>query len=96
GGTENTLLTSRSFTTTPITYTYNFTAAQLQALSAYINNGSNIAFGFDPDCHFWNNGITFQMTTRPNDVPEPTTLALLGTGIGGFLLRRRRKAQQQA
>jgi hypothetical protein len=95
-GTANTLLTSRSFTTTPITYTYNFTAAQLQALSAYINNGNNVAFGFDPDCHFWNNGITFKIITRPNEVPEPTTLALLGTGIGGFLLRRRRKAQQKA
>ena len=94
--TNNTLLTSRSFTTTPITYTYNFTAAQVQVLSAYFANGSNIAFGFDPDCHFWNNGITFQMTTTPTNVPEPTTLALLGTGIGGFLLKRRRKQQNVA
>jgi hypothetical protein len=94
-GTGNTLLTSRSFTTTPTTYVYTFTAAQVQALSAYIANGNNLAFGFDPDCHFWNNGITFQMTTTPNSVPEPTTLALLGTGIGGFLLKRRRKNQQK-
>jgi hypothetical protein len=93
-GTGNTLLTSRSFTTTPTTYVYTFTAAQLQVLGAYIANGNNLAFGFDPDCHFWNNGITFQMTTTPNSVPEPTTLALLGTGIGGFLLKRRRKNQQ--
>ncbi|HEY6803426.1 MAG TPA: PEP-CTERM sorting domain-containing protein [Pyrinomonadaceae bacterium] len=93
-GTGNTFLTSRSFTTTPVTYTYTFTAAQIQVLSAYFASGNNIAFGFDPDCHFWNNGITFQMTTVPNSVPEPTTLALLGTGIGGFLLKRRRKNQQ--
>jgi hypothetical protein len=94
-GTNNTFLTSRSFTTTPTTYVYTFTAAQLTALSAYIGNGSNIAFGFDPDCHFWNNGITFQIQTTPNNVPEPTTLALLGTGIGGYLLKRRRKNQQK-
>lgn len=93
-GTANTFLTSRSFNTTATNYVYTFTAAQVQALSAYIANGNNIAFGFDPDCHFWNNGITFQMTTAPNQTPEPTTLALLGTGIGGFLLRRRRKAQK--
>ncbi len=92
-GTGNTLLTSRSFTTTPITYVYTFTAAQVQALTAYIANGNNVALGFDPDCHFWNNGIILRISTTPTPNPEPTTLALLGTGIGGFLLRRRRKAQ---
>jgi len=93
-GTGNTLLTSRSFTTTPVNFVYAFTAPQIQALSAYIANGGNIAFGLDPDCHFWNNGITFQIQTDPHSVPEPTTLALLGTGITGFFLKRRRKHSQ--
>jgi hypothetical protein len=75
-----------------VNYVYNFTAAQVQALSAYIANGSNVALGFDPDCHFWNNGITFRITTAPTENPEPATLVLLGTGIGGYLIRRRRKA----
>jgi hypothetical protein len=95
-GTGNTLLTSRSFSTTPVNFVYTFTAAQIQVLSAYFANGQNIAFGFDPDCHFWNNGITFQIQTTPNNVPEPTTLALLGTGVAGFIIKRRRKKNAAA
>lgn len=90
-GTANTLLTARSFTTTPTTFVYTFTAAQLAALNTYFQNGNNVAFGFDPDCHFWNNGIAFKMTTECTTVPEPTTLALLGTGITGFIIKRRRQ-----
>jgi hypothetical protein len=76
-GTGNTFLTSRSFTMTPTTFTYNFTAAQLIALQGYIAHGGNIAFGLDPDCHFFNNGVTFAMTTAT--VPEGgTTACLLG------------------
>lgn len=79
-GTANTFLTNKSFTTTPTTYTYTFTPAQLAALQSYITNGHNIAFGLDPDCHFFNDGVTFSMS-----VPEGgTTAVLLGLAVVCF------------
>jgi hypothetical protein len=52
----------------------------------YIADG-NFGIGFDPDCHYWNDGVTLEITT----VPEPTTLLLLGTGLISFAIFSRRK-----
>lgn len=91
--TGNTFLTNVSFTMTPTTFTYNFTAAQLAVLQTYINNGKNIAFGLDPDCHFWNNGITFKIVTGI-PVPDPgATLGLLGLALVVLAWKQRKTAK---
>ena len=85
-----------SFTTTPADYSYTFTSGQLGALNSYIANGNNFALGFDPDCHFWNNGITLTLTTGPATTPEPSSLLLMATGLAAFGARYVRRTRNQA
>ncbi len=96
-GTGDTFLADKSFTTTGVNYTYNFTASQLQTLASYIANNGDLALGLDPDCHFFNDGINFTMTLTP--VPEMAALypimSLLAAIACTHFLRRRRSAQLQ-
>ncbi len=94
-GTGQTFLADKSFTTTPTTYTLNFTPAQLAVLQQYISNGHDIAFGIDPDCHFDNDGVSFSMNVTP--VPEMNALfplvGLFAAISSTHFLRRRRLAR---
>lgn len=96
-GTADTFLKDKSFGTTPTTYTYNFSASELSALQQYLANGKDIALGFDPDCHYFNDGITFTINFTP--VPEVANLipiALLIAVATAIEVRRRRRAPAMA
>jgi len=69
----------------PIDLTYEFDAAEIKALNDYAPDG-RFGLGFDPDCHFYNEGVELVVT-----VPEPATASLLVTGPGLMLIRRRRR-----
>jgi len=74
-------------------YTYTFSASDLASLNAFLSDDI-FALGLDPDCHFYNEGMTLKLygdVLTPGGtsaVPEPTTLLLLGTGAA-LLIRRR-------
>lgn len=91
-GTADTFLKDKSFTTNPTDYTYTFTGAQLTALEQYLANGKNIALGFDPDCHYPNDGITFTLNFTP--VPEVANMVPIACMIAiavAIEIRRRRR-----
>lgn len=79
-----------------IDLTINFNASQLSTLVSYINNStpSNKAvfgFGFDADCHYYNDGVCFEITTAPQSVPDSGASAmLLGMSLLTLGLFRRR------
>lgn len=77
--------------TTPRDETIDFNQDQIDLLTLAVSNG-NFGFGLDADCHFWNDGISFTLTTAYNEVPEPATMLLFGTGLVGLAgLRRKNK-----
>jgi len=73
----------------PHNYTITFNASQLAALASDLKDGY-FGFAFDPDCHWYDNGMTFTYTTAP--VPEPGALTLLGIGMAGFAIFGKRRA----
>ncbi|MCL5103637.1 MAG: hypothetical protein M1133_05925 [Armatimonadetes bacterium] len=76
---------------------YSFDSTLLQSLNNFASDGS-FGFGFDPDCHYFNSGVRFEITTStPNPansvVPEPVSMVLgcLGMGVVTAARRLRRK-----
>lgn len=60
-------------------------------LQTYASNGI-VGFGFDPDCHYYNDSVQVCITTRDTPtVPEPGMLSMLGLGLSGIALYLRKK-----
>jgi hypothetical protein len=71
------------------TLNYVFSGNALATLTSYINNDGYFGIGIDPDCHYYDDGVSLQIitgtsSTPPNNsspVPEPATLLLFGSGL---------------
>ena len=76
-------------------FTYNFNISNLEFLTSYLGDGI-FGFGLDPDCRYYFTEIKFTVWTEMptgggsgNEIPEPGTLVLLGSGIIGLAFFRR-------
>ena len=81
---------------TGFNFVYSFSTTNLSLLTSYLvdatsANKSAFGLGFDPDCHYYNEGIKLVVTTAPKSVPEGgLTVGLLGLGLVALAGVRRR------
>jgi hypothetical protein len=83
---------------TKINYSFSLTAFDISVLTSYIGDGNggsgtaDFGLGFDPDCHFYNDGVSFTICTEKDvhSTPEGgVTAALFLFGLAGVASVRR-------
>ena len=70
-------------------FTYNFNAGQLTALNSALADG-NFGIGLDPDCHYLNQGVKMDITTKVAPEPISCVLFVVGSGVLAGIRRFRR------
>jgi hypothetical protein len=106
-GATNIGLTTYADPDGPVTvdqFSFLFTQPQLVTLTSYITNGhtggsgyADFGLGFDPDCHYSNDGVTFTITTGQASVPDGgATLLLVLGGLAALVPLRSRLFAQAA
>jgi hypothetical protein len=70
---------------------YTFDPDELSVLTDYLHDENNVALGIDPDCHFYNCGVTWSLTYDYTPIPEPGVMVVLGAGGVFVAIRRRRR-----
>ncbi|MCX7725926.1 MAG: hypothetical protein N2053_03650 [Chitinispirillaceae bacterium] len=70
-------------------------AVNVALMNSYLFNEKGpkgaIGFGFDPDCHYFNDGVRLVLETVSIEAVEPSLLSLLGLGVLPLLLGIRNK-----
>ena len=81
-GVQTSLVTYLNLPSTGQDLVYTFSDDEIAAFNDYLTD-QRVGIGFDPDCHFYNDGISLVVT-----VPEPATAALVGLGLLAAWRRR--------
>ena len=69
---------------------YNFSSSEIDTLNSYVLADGDFGIGFDPDCNFYNEGVTLTVETAHAPVPGAFLLGSIGLSCSGWLLRKRR------
>lgn len=68
---------------------FHFDSALLTQANIHAFDGI-LGLGIDPDCHYFNDGVTFAIEIEAFHEPEPTTLCLFGLA-GAMILKKRKR-----
>ena len=78
----------------PENWSYTFSRQQVITLNEFAGDGV-FGLGFDPDCHYYNSGITLTLTTEKAPVTEPGSLLAFAAGLTslvGMVVKRMSEA----